>query len=96
MEITRLPPGKQAPLDVDCIRVEQTDESAFKLTASALCVGVDDAESVSIVGAPTFQTAEAAEAAGLVWATNVGVERLYVAVGTLAQPLELLEIDKPL
>ncbi|QNE32528.1 hypothetical protein F1C10_11605 [Sphingomonas sp. NBWT7] len=96
MEIVRLPVGEQASVDVDCIRIEQTAEAIFKLTASALCVGTDDGESVTIVDAPAYENAEEAEAAGLVWAARVGVERLFVSTGTLAQPLELIEIDKPL
>ena len=93
MEIVRLPIGEQAPVDADCIRVEQTAEAVFRLTASALCVDADEGESVSVVNAPTFESAEKAEAAGLVWAANVGVERLFVSTGTVAQPLELTEID---
>ena len=96
MEVVRLPVGKQAPVDADCIRVEQTAEDVFKLTATALCVDNDDADCVSIVDAPTFESAEKAEATGLVWAANVGVERIFVSTGTLAQSLELIEIDKPL
>lgn len=96
MDIVKLPVGKQAPVDADCIRIEQTAEATFKLTASALCVGADDGESVSIVDGPTYESAEEAEAAGVTWAANVGVERLIVSTGTLEQPLELIEIDKPL
>jgi hypothetical protein len=97
MDIVKLPVGKQAAVDADCIRIEQTAEAMFKLTASALCVRADDdGESVSIVDGPTFASAEEAEAAGLTWAANVGVERLIVSTGTLEQPLELTEIDKPL
>ena len=96
MEVVRLPVGKQAPVEADCIRIEQADDAMFKLTASALCVGADDGASVSIVDAPTFESLEKAEAAGLAWAANVGVERLFVSTGTIAQPLELIEIDKPL
>lgn len=96
MEVVRLPLGKQAPIDADCIRIKQSAEATFTLTASALCVGADDRESVSIVDGPTFESAEKAEADGLVWAANVGVERLIVSTGTLEQPLEMIEIDKPL
>jgi hypothetical protein len=96
MDVVKLPVGKQAPVDADCIRIEQTAEAMFKLTASALCVGADDAESVSIVDGPIFASVEDAEAAGLTWAENVGVERLIISTGTLEQPLELTEIDKPL
>ena len=96
MEIVRLPVGEQAPVDADCIRIEELTGSTFKLTASALCVGSDDGDSVSIVDGPVFKSVEQAEAAGTAWATNVGVERLFVSTGTLEQPLEVIEIDKPL
>lgn len=96
MHIVRLSVGQQAPVDADCIRIEQAAEAVFKLTASALCVDADEGESVSIVDAPTYESAEKAEAAGLVWAAAVCVERLFVSTGTLAQPLELIEIDRPL
>lgn len=96
MEIVRLPVGEQASVAADCIRIEEQPGASYKLTASALCVGADDGESVSIVGGPVFATAAQAEAAGLAWATNVGVERLFVSTGTLDHPLELIEIDKPL
>jgi hypothetical protein len=96
MEIIRLPVGEQASLDADCIRIEELPGSTFKLTASALCVGSDDGDSVSVVGGPIFDTREKAEAAGIAWATNVGVERLFVCTGTLDEPLKVIEIDKPL
>jgi len=96
MEIVRLPVGKQASLDADCIRIEEQPGATYKLTASAMCTGADDGESVSIVGGPVFGTAEEAETTGVAWAVNVGVERLFVSTGTLAHPLELTEIDKPL
>lgn len=94
MEIIRLPVGKQAAVDADCIRIGEQPGGAYKLTASALCTEVDEGESVSIVGTPLFGTVEEAEAAGVAWATNVGVERLFVSTGTLERPLELIEIDK--
>lgn len=96
MEVIRLPLGEQAPVDADCIRIEQTAETMFELTGSALCVGTDDGESVSIVGGPIFDSADKAEAAGLTWAANVGVERVMVITATLEHPLKLIEIDKPL
>lgn len=96
MEIVRLPLGKQASVDADCIRIEEQPGATYRLTASALCVGADDGESVSIVDGMMFGSVEQAEAAGLAWASNVGVERLFVSRGTLAHPLELIEIDGPL
>jgi hypothetical protein len=96
MEIIKLPVGEQASLDADCIRIEELPGSTFKLTASALCVGSDDGDSVSVVGGPVFDTRDKVEAAGIAWATDVGVERLFVCTGTLGQPLEMIEIDKPM
>ena len=96
MDIVRLPVSEPAPVDVDCIRIEEQTDASFRLTASALCSGSYDGESVSIVGTPVFPTAAQAEAAGVAWAANVGVECLHVTVGTLAQPLQLHEIDKKL
>jgi len=96
MNIVRLPVGKQAPVDADCIRIEQSSNEAFTLTASALCTDAEDSDSVTLVDGPAFQTPEQAEAAGLVWAESVGVEQLFVSTGTLERPLETIEIDKPL
>jgi len=94
MEIVRLPLSKQASVDADCIRIEEQPGATYNLTASAMCVG--DGESVSIVDGMAFETSEKAEAVGVAWAANVGVKRLFVCTGTLARPLELIEIDRPL
>lgn len=94
MEVVRMPVGEQAPVDVDCIRIEQAEEALFELSGSALRLGGE--ESVAIVEAPAFKSLEEAEAAGLVWAAKIGVTRLFVSVGTLDNPLELIEIDEPL
>lgn len=96
MDIVRLPPGQHAPIDADCIRIEERRDGTFKLTASALCSGRDDAESVSIVGGPLFATLKQAEEAGLAWAENVGARRLYISIGTIGHPLQPEEIDLPL
>jgi len=95
IKVVRLSVGKQAPIDADCIRIEQSADMIFNLTRSALCIGADDAESVSIVGGPTFGSAEKAEEAGLIWASNVRAEQLIVIAATLEHPLELIEIHKP-
>lgn len=92
----RLPIGDQAPVDVDCLRIEEQSDGSFKLTASALCFGLDDRESVSIVGGPIFPVAAQAEGAGLAWAESVGVDTLYISTGTIEQPLKLQEMDLPL
>jgi hypothetical protein len=96
LEIVKLPLGQQAPVDADCIRIEEQSHGSYKLTGSAMCVGADDGESVSLVGGLMFESTEEAEATGLAWAANVGVECLLVSTGTLAHPLELTEIDHPL
>lgn len=94
MDIIRLPLGKQAPVDSDCIRVEEQAGGVFTLTGSALCTGDEEGSSVSIVDYPTFASADEAEAAGLVWAQDIGVEQLYLASATLSVPLEETEIDR--
>lgn len=96
MEIVRLPAGKQAPVDTDCIRIEAQPDGTYKLTGSALCISADEDDSVALVDTQMFATAEDAERVGTAWAENIGVDRLFISNGTLAQPLELLEIDRPL
>jgi len=96
MDVVRLPVGQQAPVDSDCIRIEQTAVKTFELTGSALCSDDGTEDSVSIAGGPVFDSAAKAEAAGLAWAANAGVTRLIIIKATLDQPFELLEIDKPL
>lgn len=93
MEIVRLPVGKQAPVDTDCIRIEEETAGSFKLTASGLCTEAEEDDSVSLVGTQLFGSAEEAEGVGMAWATSIGVERLFVTLGTLAHPLESIEID---
>lgn len=77
-------------------RIEEQIRATYKLTTSALCAGANDGEPVLIVDGPMFDTVEQAEAAGVARAENVGVERLFASTGTLAHPLELIEIDRPL
>jgi hypothetical protein len=97
MEIVRLPVGKQAAVDADCIRIEEQPAGTYKLTASALCAATDEGESVSIVGdGLEFETVEEAEATGIAWAAEVGVEQLFVSTGTSEHPLESIAIDQPL
>jgi hypothetical protein len=96
MELVELPVGKQAAVDADCIRIEQQQDRSFTLTGSALCTGEDEGESVSLVGDMNFETVEQAKQSGLAWAETIGVDRLYVGTGTLEQPFEIMEIDRPL
>ena len=96
MEITRLPVGDVAPSDTDCVRIEQAPDGTYQMTASALCAGRRDSESVSIVSGTPFASIEKAEEAGIAWADDVGAEQLYISVGTLERPLKSTEIDLPL
>jgi hypothetical protein len=96
MEVVKLPLGKQASVDADCIRIEEQTAGTYKLTASAMCTGANEGDSVSIVDGLVFETFEEAESTGLAWAADVGVERLFVSTGSRAHPLELIEIDQPL
>jgi hypothetical protein len=96
MEVIRLPESKQANVEDDCIRLEEQPDNRWRLTATALCTASDEGESASIIGGLVFTSLEEAEKAGLAWAEDVGVERLFISIGTISQPLETLEIDKPL
>jgi len=96
MQITRLPVGDVAPSDTDCVRIEQEPDGTYKMTASALCAGRDDSESVSIVDRILYPSVQQAEEAGIAWASDVGAEQLYISVGTLKRPLRPTEIDLPL
>ena len=91
-----MPVGDQAPLDADCLRIEEQPGGLFKLTASALSLDKNETESLSIAGGPTYATIEQAEAAGTAWATTIGVASLYISVGLLIRPLKLTGIDLPL
>lgn len=81
MEIVALPHGEQAPTDVDCISIERRADGSFELSGTALiaCGDGDEVESVALVGLPSYPSYEAAEEAGLAWAAEQCVERLYVA-----------------
>jgi hypothetical protein len=81
MQITRLPSGQRAPDAVDCISIEQKADGSFELQGTALinCGDSDEAESVALMGLPSFQTREEAEGVGLAWAAEQCVEHLFVA-----------------
>lgn len=96
MDITRLPVGDVAPSDADCVRIEQEPDGTYSLTASALCGGNGQNDSVSIVAGLPFASLEQAEEAGIAWANDVGAEQLFICVGTLQRPLQRTEIDLPL
>ena len=82
MDVINLPQGERAAEDVDCIHVERTPTGRFQLTGSALVNcddGSDSAESIALIGDPSYASAEEAEAAGLAWAQQQCVATLYVS-----------------
>ena len=87
MEIVRLPPETEAPPESDCIKITPQVDGKFRLVTSALFEGDSDGdESVAVVGGDTYATYEAAEAAGLTWADEQGVESLYVETSDIPDP----------
>lgn len=74
MEIVRLPIGERAPIDSDCISIDQVP-GGFNLTGSLL----GDEESVAIVSPIICDTREAAEEQGLAWAAECDVPKLYIS-----------------
>lgn len=79
MHVIKLADGAEAPIDSDCVKIISLSGGRFRLLSSALFEG-DSAgdESVAVVGGDTYATFEAAEAAGLTWANEQGVETLYL------------------
>jgi hypothetical protein len=73
MEVIRLPHGEAAPVDSDCIGIDEAGER-FRLTGSLLA----GEESRAIIDGPTYESYGAAEAAGIAWAEDQGVATLYV------------------
>ena len=97
MEIIRLAVGQRPSNDTDCIKIEEMSDGRFALTGTALCqLNGEDAESVSLVATERYAGMAEAEEAGLVWANAQGVQTLHVGYGTLAQPIELADVDGPL
>ena len=93
MKIIKLPPGETAPVDTDCIKINEVPGGGFTLVASALMMcgngdgDGDDAESVALVGSEPYPSFEAAEAAGLAWASEHCVATVYVETGGGAEPV---------
>ena len=82
MDIVNLPRGQRATNDVDCIHIAKAPGGGFDLTGSALVNcrdGSDAAESVALISGPTYESEEAAETAGVAWATEMCVPLLYVS-----------------
>ena len=96
MQIIKLEVGQRPPDDSDCIRIEETEDGRFALTGTALCEKDEDTESVTLVGTRHYDTMSEAEEAGLVWANAQQVKVLHVGYGTLAKPMAMTEVDRPL
>ena len=87
MEIVKLPPGESAPLESDCISIDELEDGRFLLNASALAgcgtadpeTDGDDDESVCVIGGDTYGSYAEAEAAGLAWAAERCVTFLYIS-----------------
>lgn len=79
MEIIKLPIGEQAPVESDCISIDEQPDGSFLLTGSLL----GPEESVALVTELTFPTRDEAESTGLAWAADCNVERLYIATTML-------------
>lgn len=93
MDVQKLPPGKRASDEVDCIRIQQLPDGRFGLTGSVLlqCGDVEPAESVSLIGGEPYRTYEDAETAGIAWASDHCSDTLYVSRSDGKAPLEDLE-----
>ncbi|UYY58295.1 hypothetical protein [Sphingomonas sp. S2-65] len=89
MEIIKLPVGHTAAEDTDCIRIQELPGGKFELNGSVLasCGDADAFESVSMVGSDPYASSDDAESAGLAWANEHCVERLYVARSDGTKPL---------
>lgn len=81
MDIVKLPPGQHAADEVDCISIERQPDGRYVLQGSALinCGDSDEAESVSLVQMPIYDTYEEAEEVGLAWAAQQCVERVFIS-----------------
>jgi hypothetical protein len=89
MDIVNLPPGRRASIESDCISIQQAGAGRFVLNGSILArrQGSDGAESVALIGGDPYPSFADAEAAGLAWASEHGVETLYVSRSEGSQPL---------
>lgn len=80
MEITRLPSGRRAPDEADCISIEERPDGTFELQGAALinCGDGEEVESAALMELPVFLSREEAEDVGLAWAAEQCVEHLYI------------------
>ena len=89
MEVIRLPAGKRADEESDCISIELLGDGRHLLNGSALlnCGDAESTESVALIGGEPYGSYEEAEAAGIAWASQHCVETLYVSRSEGTQPL---------
>ena len=91
MEIVKLPPGKMASEDTDCIKINETADGRYSLVACALmdCGDGDNLESVARVPSDPYPSYDAAEAAGLAWAEAHCVATIFIETGGNAEPVRI-------
>jgi hypothetical protein len=89
MEIVKLPVGVPARVEDDCIRIQQLPDGQYLLTGTLLAPSDEEgsADSVGLVESEPYPSYEAAEAAGLAWANECGVEVLHVSSSDGTEPL---------
>jgi hypothetical protein len=89
MKIVKLPVGTHASPASDCISIQETPGGRFVLNGSVLvrCDGESQAESVALIGGDTYDSYDAAEAAGLAWVNDHCAETVYVARSDGTTPL---------
>lgn len=89
MDIVKMPVGEAAPVDGDCIRIQELEGGRFRLNGSVLfsCGDVDSGESVSLVGGELYATYDEAESAGLAWASDHCADTLHVSRSNGTAPL---------
>lgn len=81
MEIIKLPEGERAPVDTDCISIIRRSDGRHDLNGSALlrCGDGDEVESVALIGGDPYESYDAAEAAGLAWAADHCVGKVFIS-----------------
>ena len=75
MDVRNMPFGEVAAPEADCIRLHLLGDGRVRLEGSALAGD----ESTTFFGQTLYASEEEAEAAGLAWADEMGVQTLYVS-----------------
>ena len=89
MEIVNLPVGQASAPEDDCIRIQQLSNGQFALGGTVLltCGDSDSDEVVSLVSIDPYESQEAAEAAGLAWASDHCGQRINISRSRGTEPL---------